>query len=164
MKRLSVLFVGLMLAACAPADDDAAVESEAPAAAADDSAAVDSQIRALVQKHQDAYAAGNHSVLDSIFAAEAIFVQAGGGQISSHDERLGKHRDGVLKMHGPPTFEILSVTPHGDDFAIAEVRGTAKGEDHGKAWNGSAIMVMGFARTAGGPWELVYHQGVLETK
>jgi len=103
---------------------------------------------------------GDAVALDSLIASSAVIIH-GSGRVSTETQRLADHRAGRVKTVSA-TREILHVQSFGDDFAMVLVRAQGEGESHGRKWDSSAVMVFGFARTAGGPWQVVYYQTVPE--
>lgn len=156
MKRAAIFMVCVVLAACdRPAEqEESAQESPAPAAAAQ---GVDGEVRATVQRYFDAVASGNHAALDSVLHAGAVRVSE--KDIAGHDAFIAHFREGRVKSTGPMNNEVVHVQTFGEDFALATVNGRSQGESQGRKWAG-ATMIVGVARTAGSPWEVVYFQAV----
>lgn len=161
MKHLLLAVAALTVVACSKPAQDETIQRDSAAAAAPDSTDFSGELRAATAKYFDAVASGDTVAMDAILAPSAVTVQ-GDAKIVNRAQRMAGHKAGHVKFSGPVANEILLVQPYGDDFGLVQVRATTPGELKGQKWGPAAVLVLAFARTDGGPWQLVYLQVVPE--
>jgi ketosteroid isomerase-like protein len=158
MNRSIFVIACLALGACAPADNEEnVVVADSAAVVANDTAAIAAEVRVAVEKFYDVLTTGGTSeALDPLLHPALITVH-GNGMQSTHDERIANHTAGRVKVTSRD-HDIVAVQLFGNDFALAHMDTRSAGSLGGQAWPSGAKMILGFARTGAGPWELVYHQ------